>query len=55
MHADKSPESTKKMARLIANVARRGKAREAPVLPPVKRIGSMNQPGEMAHDDLEND
>ena len=35
------------MARLIANVARRGKAREAPVLPPVKRIDSMSQPGEM--------
>jgi hypothetical protein len=47
LHADKSPESTKKMARLIANVARRGKAREAHVLPPVKRIDSMSQPGEM--------
>jgi hypothetical protein len=37
LHADKSPESTKTMARLVlANVARRGKAREAPVLlPPV--------------------
>jgi hypothetical protein len=35
------------MARLIANAARRGKARDAPVLPPVKRVGSMSQPGEM--------
>ena len=41
------------MARLIANVARRGKAREAPVLPPVKRIDSMSQPGEMTSSELE--
>jgi hypothetical protein len=54
LHADKSPERAKKMARLIADVACRGRAREAPVLlPPVKRIGSMDRPGEMTSSELE--
>jgi hypothetical protein len=54
LHADKSPESAKKReARLIADVARRSRAREAPVLPPVKRIGSMDRPGEMTSSELE--
>jgi hypothetical protein len=55
LHADKSksPESAKKMARLIADIARRGKAREAPILPPARRIDIMDRPGEVTTSELE--
>jgi ribonuclease HI len=45
LHLDKSPEGRKKLEHILANVARRGKKRDTPVLPAVHRIQGMSEAG----------
>jgi len=53
LHLDKSPEGRKKLEHILANVARRGKKRDTPVLPAVHRIQGMSESGAITTSELE--
>jgi hypothetical protein len=53
LHLDKSSEGRKKLEHILANVARRGKKRETPVLPAVHRIQDMSEAGGITTSELD--